>query len=168
MPENTMAHDQTPHPDRRAQLRRSALEYHEFPKPGKLAIAATKQMLNQHDLALAYTPGVAAPCEEIAKDPNAAFRYTSRGNLVGVVTNGTAVLGLDERLGERACAVVVPKAGQTVDLPAIVEFLRAQKVAAQYIPERLVVRASIPSTPSGKMQKFKLREMLREELHGGP
>ncbi|MCW5260171.1 cyclohexanecarboxylate-CoA ligase [Verminephrobacter eiseniae] len=74
----------------------------------------------------------------------------------------------DERLGERACAVVVPKAGQTVDLPAIVEFLRAQKVAAQYIPERLVVRASIPSTPSGKMQKFKLREMLREELHGGP
>ncbi|ABM59812.1 AMP-dependent synthetase and ligase [Verminephrobacter eiseniae EF01-2] len=74
----------------------------------------------------------------------------------------------DERLGERACAVVVPKAGQTVDLPAIVEFLRSQKVAAQYIPERLVVRESIPSTPSGKMQKFKLREMLREELHGGP
>ncbi|MCW5285324.1 cyclohexanecarboxylate-CoA ligase [Verminephrobacter eiseniae] len=74
----------------------------------------------------------------------------------------------DERLGERACAVVVPKAGQTVDLPAIVEFLRSQKVAAQYIPERLVVRASIPSTPSGKMQKFKLREMLREELRGGP
>src|SRR6218665_84531 len=96
MPENTMAHDQTPHPDRRAQLRRSALEYHEFPKPGKVAIAATKQMLNQHDLALAYTPGVAAPCEEIAKDPNAAFRYTSRGNLVGVVTNGTAVLGLGD------------------------------------------------------------------------
>ncbi|MCW5236396.1 NADP-dependent malic enzyme [Verminephrobacter eiseniae] len=96
MPENTMAHDPNPHPDRRAQLRRSALEYHEFPKPGKLAIAATKQMLNQHDLALAYTPGVAAPCEEIAKDPNAAFRYTSRGNLVGVVTNGTAVLGLGD------------------------------------------------------------------------
>jgi cyclohexanecarboxylate-CoA ligase len=73
----------------------------------------------------------------------------------------------DERLGERACAVVVPKAGQTVDLASIVEFLKMQKVATQYIPERLVVRESIPSTPSGKMQKFKLREMLREELLGG-
>ena len=73
----------------------------------------------------------------------------------------------DERLGERACAVVVPKAGQTVDLASIVEFLKSQKVAVQYIPERLVVRESIPSTPSGKMQKFKLREMLREELLGG-
>ncbi|GKS86282.1 NADP-dependent malic enzyme [Acidovorax sp. SUPP1855] len=85
-----------PTPDKRALLRRAALEYHEFPKPGKIAIAATKQMVNQHDLALAYSPGVAAPCEEIVKDPNAAFRYTSRGNLVGVVTNGTAVLGLGD------------------------------------------------------------------------
>ena len=83
-------------PDKKAQLRRAALEYHEFPKPGKIAIAATKQMVNQHDLALAYSPGVAAPCEEIVKDPNAAFKYTSRGNLVGVVTNGTAVLGLGD------------------------------------------------------------------------
>jgi cyclohexanecarboxylate-CoA ligase len=73
----------------------------------------------------------------------------------------------DERLGERACAVVVPKAGQTVTLPSVVEFLKSQKVAVQYIPERLVVRDSIPSTPSGKMQKYKLREMLREELRGG-
>ncbi|GKT16338.1 NADP-dependent malic enzyme [Acidovorax sp. SUPP2522] len=85
-----------PTPDKRALLRRAALEYHEFPKPGKIAIAATKQMVNQHDLALAYSPGVAAPCEEIVKDPNAAFKYTSRGNLVGVVTNGTAVLGLGD------------------------------------------------------------------------
>ena len=83
-------------PDKKAQLRRAALEYHEFPKPGKIAIAATKQMVNQHDLALAYSPGVAAPCEEIVKDPNAAFKNTSRGNLVGVVTNGTAVLGLGD------------------------------------------------------------------------
>ncbi len=94
MPENTTA--QNNNPDKRAQLRRAALEYHEFPKPGKIAIAATKQMVNQHDLALAYSPGVAAPCEEIVKDPNAAFKYTSRGNLVGVVTNGTAVLGLGD------------------------------------------------------------------------
>jgi malate dehydrogenase (oxaloacetate-decarboxylating)(NADP+) len=82
--------------ERRAQLRRAALEYHEFPTPGKISIAPTKQLVNQHDLALAYSPGVAAPCEEIVKDPAAAFKYTSRGNLVGVVTNGTAVLGLGD------------------------------------------------------------------------
>jgi malate dehydrogenase (oxaloacetate-decarboxylating)(NADP+) len=82
--------------EKRAELRRAALEYHEFPVPGKIAIAATKQLLNQHDLALAYSPGVAAPCEEIVKDPNNAFKYTARGNLVAVITNGTAVLGLGD------------------------------------------------------------------------
>jgi malate dehydrogenase (oxaloacetate-decarboxylating)(NADP+) len=81
---------------KRVELRNAALEYHEFPVPGKIAIAATKQLTNQRDLALAYSPGVAAPCEEIVKDPNAAFRYTARGNLVGVITNGTAVLGLGD------------------------------------------------------------------------
>ncbi|MCU0966872.1 MAG: NADP-dependent malic enzyme [Burkholderiaceae bacterium] len=79
-----------------AELRQAALEYHEFPVPGKLAITATKQMVNQHDLALAYSPGVAAACEEIAIDPANAFRYTARGNLVAVITNGTAVLGLGD------------------------------------------------------------------------
>jgi cyclohexanecarboxylate-CoA ligase len=68
----------------------------------------------------------------------------------------------DERLGERACAVVVLKPDQHLDLPALVEFMKAQKVAAQYIPERLIVRDAMPSTPSGKLQKFKLREMLRD------
>ncbi|WP_298930078.1 NADP-dependent malic enzyme [uncultured Ramlibacter sp.] len=82
--------------EKRAELRQAALEYHEFPTPGKIAIHATKQLINQHDLALAYSPGVAAPCEEIAKDPNNAFKYTARGNLVGVITNGTAVLGLGD------------------------------------------------------------------------
>ncbi|MFY9512224.1 MAG: NADP-dependent malic enzyme [Rubrivivax sp.] len=82
--------------EKRAELRRAALEYHEFPTPGKVAIAATKQMVNQRDLALAYTPGVAAACEEIVADPANAFRYTSRGNLVAVITNGTAVLGLGD------------------------------------------------------------------------
>jgi malate dehydrogenase (oxaloacetate-decarboxylating)(NADP+) len=83
-------------PEARAELRRAALEYHEFPTPGKVAIHATKQLVNQHDLALAYSPGVAAPCEEIVKDPNAAFKYTSKGNLVAVISNGTAVLGLGD------------------------------------------------------------------------
>ncbi|MCW5665364.1 MAG: NADP-dependent malic enzyme [Piscinibacter sp.] len=82
--------------DKRAQLRKAALEYHEFPTPGKVAIAATKQLVNQRDLALAYSPGVAAACEEIVADPANAFRYTSRGNLVAVITNGTAVLGLGD------------------------------------------------------------------------
>jgi malate dehydrogenase (oxaloacetate-decarboxylating)(NADP+) len=82
--------------EKRAELRRAALEYHQFPTPGKIAVGATKQLVNQHDLALAYTPGVAAPCEEIVKDPNNAFKYTARGNLVAVITNGTAVLGLGD------------------------------------------------------------------------
>ena len=77
-----------------AELRRDALDYHEFPTPGKVAIHATKQMVNQRDLALAYSPGVAFACEEIVADPANAFKYTSRGNLVAVITNGTAVLGL--------------------------------------------------------------------------
>ncbi|MES2423118.1 MAG: NADP-dependent malic enzyme [Pseudomonadota bacterium] len=78
------------------ELRSAALEYHQYPTPGKIAVAATKQLVNQHDLALAYSPGVAAPCEEIVKDPANAFKYTSRGNLVAVITNGTAVLGLGD------------------------------------------------------------------------
>ena len=82
--------------DKRAELCRAALEYHEFPTPGKVAIAATKQLVNQRDLALAYSPGVAAACEEIVADPANAWRYTSRGNLVAVITNGTAVLGLGD------------------------------------------------------------------------
>jgi malate dehydrogenase (oxaloacetate-decarboxylating)(NADP+) len=82
--------------DKRHELRQAALEYHEFPTPGKIAIHPIKQLINQRDLALAYSPGVAAPCEEIVKDPANAFRYTSRANLVGVVTNGTAVLGLGD------------------------------------------------------------------------
>ena len=69
----------------------------------------------------------------------------------------------DERLGERACAVVVPKPGQHIDLPSIVDFLKSQKVAVQYMPERLIVREAMPSTPTGKIQKFKLRDMLLEQ-----
>jgi malate dehydrogenase (oxaloacetate-decarboxylating)(NADP+) len=78
----------------RQQLRVAALEYHEFPTPGKISVTPTKQLTNQRDLALAYSPGVAAPCEEIVIDPANAYKYTARGNLVAVITNGTAVLGL--------------------------------------------------------------------------
>ncbi|MCU0804610.1 MAG: NADP-dependent malic enzyme [Burkholderiales bacterium] len=75
-------------------LRKAALDYHRLPRPGKIAIAATKGLVNQRDLALAYSPGVAAACEEIVRDPAEARSLTSRANLIGVVTNGTAVLGL--------------------------------------------------------------------------
>ena len=75
-------------------LKKSALHYHRYPKPGKLEIKATKPLANQRDLSLAYSPGVAIACQEIEKDPGAAADYTARGNLVAVITNGTAVLGL--------------------------------------------------------------------------
>jgi malate dehydrogenase (oxaloacetate-decarboxylating)(NADP+) len=74
--------------------RQDALEYHSSGRPGKIAVVPTKPLNNQRDLSLAYTPGVAEPCLEIAKNPDDAWRYTARGNLVAVVTNGTAVLGL--------------------------------------------------------------------------
>ncbi len=74
--------------------RQAALNYHEFPRPGKISVTANKPLVSQRDLGLAYTPGVAAACEEIVAEPLNAFRFTARGNLVGVITNGTAVLGL--------------------------------------------------------------------------
>ena len=77
-------------------FRQSALDYHKFPTPGKVAIRPTKDMATQRDLALAYSPGVAAPCEEIAKDPATVYDYTSKGNVVAVISNGTAVLGLGD------------------------------------------------------------------------
>jgi malate dehydrogenase (oxaloacetate-decarboxylating)(NADP+) len=80
--------------DAKKALRDAALHFHQYPKPGKLEIQATKPLGNQRDLSLAYSPGVAAPCEEIAADPDAVTKYTSRGNLVAVISNGTAVLGL--------------------------------------------------------------------------
>src|SRR5690242_20396700 len=75
-------------------FRRAALDYHRIPQPGKLAIQPTKRMATQRDLSLAYSPGVAAACEAIVADPHAAYDYTARGNLVAVISNGTAVLGL--------------------------------------------------------------------------
>lgn len=77
-----------------AQLRQAALDFHEFPKPGKIEVTPTKSLGTQRDLALAYSPGVAVPCLEIQADPASAYRYTSKGNLVAVISNGTAVLGL--------------------------------------------------------------------------
>src|SRR5687767_5543309 len=79
-----------------AALRDAARDYHRLPNPGKVSVSPTKPLTNQRDLSLAYSPGVAYPCLDIAADPRAAADYTSRGNLVGVITNGTAVLGLGD------------------------------------------------------------------------
>src|ERR1700692_4665439 len=76
------------------QLRVDALQYHAFPTPGKISIAPTKALANQRDLSLAYSPGVAYPCTAIQENPSLAAKYTARGNLVAVITNGSAVLGL--------------------------------------------------------------------------
>ena len=78
------------------QLKQSALDFHEFPVPGKIQVSPTKPLATQRDLALAYSPGVAAPCLEIEKDPLKAYKYTARGNLVAVISNGTAVLGVGD------------------------------------------------------------------------
>ena len=86
-----MAKDNSPN---QSDLEESALFYHRFPQPGKLEIQATKPLGNQRDLALAYSPGVAAPCLAIHENPATAADYTSRANLVAVISNGTAVLGL--------------------------------------------------------------------------
>ena len=75
-------------------LRKAALDYHRLPKPGKISVTPTKSLITPRDLSLAYTPGVAAACDEIAANPAHARDYTARGNLIGVITNGTAVLGL--------------------------------------------------------------------------
>src|SRR4051812_9061278 len=79
---------------REDQLAQAAIDYHSYPTPGKISITPTKRMVNQRDLALAYSPGVAFACTAIAKDPLQASKLTSRANLVAVVSNGTAVLGL--------------------------------------------------------------------------
>jgi len=79
-----------------AITKQEAMNYHSTPRPGKIEIAPTKPCRTQRDLSLAYTPGVAEPCLEIQKNPHDAFKYTGRGNLVAVVTNGTAVLGLGD------------------------------------------------------------------------
>src|SRR5512143_1088152 len=87
-----------------------ALNFHRYPTPGKIAIAATKPMATQRDLSLAYSPGVAVPVLAIAADPDAAYEYTSKGNLVAVITNGTAILGLGN-LGALAAKPVMEGKG---------------------------------------------------------
>ena len=91
-------------------LDEDALEYHRIAPPGKVAISTTKPTNTQRDLSLAYSPGVAAPCLEIADDPELAYTYTAKGNMVGVVSNGSAVLGLGD-IGAQASKPVMEGKG---------------------------------------------------------
>src|SRR5690554_7637104 len=94
----------------RDSKRREALLYHAKPKPGKIAVVPTKPTSSQRDLSLAYSPGVAEPCLEIAKDKNNVYKYTAKGNLVAVISNGTAVLGLGD-IGPEASKPVMEGKG---------------------------------------------------------
>jgi malate dehydrogenase (oxaloacetate-decarboxylating)(NADP+) len=95
---------------KRKTTRKQALDYHAKPTPGKIKVVPTKKYATQRDLALAYSPGVAEPCLEIEKDKSNSYKYTSKGNLVAVITNGTAVLGLGNIGAEASKPVMEGKA----------------------------------------------------------
>src|SRR5260221_7391731 len=128
-------------------VRKAALEYHRLPVPGKIEVAATKSLITQRDLALAYTPGVAAACEEIVRDPNLARELTVRGNLVAVVTNGTAVLGLGN-IGPLASKPVMEGKGVLFKKFAGINVFDIE--LAEHDPDKLVdIIASLEHTIGG-------------------
>src|SRR5450830_341733 len=127
----------------RQQLRQAALEYHEFPTPGKISVTPTKLLTNQRDLSLAYSPGVAAACEEIVADPANAFKYTARGNLVAVISNGTAVLGLGN-IGPLASKPVMEGKGVLFKKFAGIDVEDIKAPECFYIERKLRDRMKIP------------------------
>jgi len=153
----------------RQQLRAAALEYHQFPRPGKIAVTPIKGLLNQRDLALAYSPGVAAPCEEIVKDPAASYKYTSRGNLVAVISNGTAVLGLGN-IGPLASKPVMEGKGVLFKKFAAIDVFDIE--IAENDPDKLVdIIASLEPTFGGvnledikAPECFYIERKLRERM----
>src|SRR5476649_1599363 len=153
----------------RQQLRQAALEYHECPRPGKISVTPTKQLTNQRDLALAYSPGVAAPCEEIVIDPANAYKYTARGNLVAVITNGTAVLGLGN-IGSLAAKPVMEGKGVLFKKFAGIDVFDIE--LAERDPDKLVdIIASLEPTFGGinledikAPECFYIERKLRERM----
>ncbi|MEW6165389.1 MAG: NADP-dependent malic enzyme [Pseudomonadota bacterium] len=161
-------------------LRRAALDYHRHPRPGKIAVTPTKALTNQADLSLAYSPGVAAACEEIERDPSTAAEYTSRGNLVAVISNGTAVLGLGD-IGPLAGKPVMEGKGVLFKKFAGIDVFDIE--VAEHDPEKLVdIIAALEPTfgginledikaPECFLVERKLRERLRipvfhDDQHG--
>src|SRR5258708_28243971 len=150
-------------------VRKAALEYHRLPVPGKIEVAATKSLITQRDLALAYTPGVAAACEEIVRDPNLARELTVRGNLVAVVTNGTAVLGLGN-IGPLAGKPVMEGKGVLFKKFAGINVFDIE--LAEHDPDKLVdIIAALEPTFGGinledinAPQCFYIEQKLRERM----
>src|SRR6476469_4874763 len=150
-------------------LEQEALDYHRRAPHGKLEIVPTKPCLTQHDLALAYTPGVAAPCRAIERDPDAAFQLTMRGNLVAIITNGTAVLGLGN---------IGPLAGKPVMEGKALLFKRFADIDAIDLeldtedPERFIAAVSLLEPTFGGInledikapECFLIEERLRQQM----
>ncbi len=112
-------------------LKEAALKFHEFPVPGKVSVTPTKSLATSKDLALAYSPGVAAPCMEIHADPQNAYKYTAKGNLVAVISNGTAVLGLGD-IGALAGKPVMEGKGVLFKKFAGVDVFDIERASARY------------------------------------
>ncbi|MFT4020344.1 MAG: NADP-dependent malic enzyme [Acinetobacter sp.] len=151
-------------------LKQQALNYHEFPRPGKISVTPIKQLSNQRDLALAYSPGVAEPCLEIARDPSTAAKYTARGNLVAVVSNGTAVLGLGN-IGPLASKPVMEGKGVLFKKFAGVDVFDIE--IAENDPDKIVdIVAALEPTFGGinledikAPECFYIEKKLRERMH---
>ncbi|GHT90169.1 NADP-dependent malic enzyme [Betaproteobacteria bacterium] len=151
-------------------LREAALDYHRYPTPGKISVLPTKGLTNQRDLALAYSPGVAVPCEAIVEDPTLAAEYTSRGNLVGVVTNGTAVLGLGN-IGPLAAKPVMEGKGCLFKKFANIDVFDIE--LAENDPDKLIdIIASLEPTLGGinledikAPECFYIEEKLKERMN---
>ncbi|HEY3231864.1 MAG TPA: malic enzyme-like NAD(P)-binding protein, partial [Roseiflexaceae bacterium] len=150
-------------------FRKAALDYHRLPKPGKISVTPTKNLITQRDLALAYSPGVAAACEEIVADPARTRDYTARGNLIGVITNGTAVLGLGP-IGPEAAKPVMEGKGVLFKKFAGIDVFDIE--INERDPDRLVdIIASLEPTFGGinledikAPECFHIERKLRERL----
>ncbi|WP_288996031.1 NADP-dependent malic enzyme [uncultured Psychrobacter sp.] len=158
------------HSSEKEQFEQAALHYHEFPRPGKISVTPIKQLANQRDLALAYSPGVAVPCLEIEKDPKLAAKYTARNNLVGVITNGTAVLGLGN-IGPLASKPVMEGKGVLFKKFAGIDVFDIE--IAQNDPDKFIEAvASLEPTFGGinledikAPECFKIERELRERMN---
>ncbi len=152
-----------------SRLRREALKYHAEPKPGKVQVVPTKKYATQKDLSLAYSPGVAEPCLEIEKDPKNAYKYTSKGNLVAVISNGTAVLGLGD-IGPEASKPVMEGKGLLFKIFADIDVFDIE-VDTKDVDEFIETVKNIAPTFGGinledikAPEAFEIERRLKEEL----
>jgi malate dehydrogenase (oxaloacetate-decarboxylating)(NADP+) len=152
-----------------SRKRHEALLYHAKPKPGKIAVVPTKKYATQHDLALAYSPGVAEPCLEIAKDKNNIYKYTAKGNLVAVITNGTAVLGLGD-IGPEASKPVMEGKGLLFKIFADIDVFDIEVDATDVELFIQTVKAIAPTFGGINLEDikapeaFEIERRLKEEL----